>query len=113
MPDSSPNHDYRQCIYDQYLSMKIEPGGKASSTVDYQRWADAVEARLRGWLPADKNTPVLDLGCGPGNFLFLMEKRGYTNLTGVDLSGEQIEMARQRCPRATLIHGDVKEFLAG
>ena len=112
MPDSNQICDYRQCIYDQYLSKEVRPGGQPSSAKEYQRWADATEARLRGWLPADRHTPVLDLGCGPGNFLFLMEKLGYTNLTGVDLSGEQIEMARQWCPRATLIHGDVKEFLA-
>jgi SAM-dependent methyltransferase len=113
MSDLSQNHDYRQSIYDQYRSKKVVPGGEAFSEEDYQGWADAAKARLRGWLPADRNTPVLDLGCGPGNFLFLMEKLGYTNLTGVDRSGEQIEMARQWCPRSTLIHGDVKEFLAG
>jgi SAM-dependent methyltransferase len=111
MPDSRQISDYRQCIYDQYLSMKVEPGGRTFSTTEYQRWADATQARLRGWLPADRHTPVLDLGCGPGNFLFLMEKLGYTNLTGIDLSGEQIEMARQWCHQVTLIHGDIKEFL--
>jgi SAM-dependent methyltransferase len=113
MPDSNQLSDYRQCIYDQYLSKKVRPGGEAFSAKEYQRWAEAATSRLRDWLPADHHTPVLDLGCGPGNFLFLMEKLSYTNLTGVDLSGEQIEMARQWCPRSTLIHGDVKEFLAG
>jgi 2-polyprenyl-3-methyl-5-hydroxy-6-metoxy-1,4-benzoquinol methylase len=112
MPDSPQICDYRQCIYDQYLSKEVRPGGQPSSAKEYQRWADATEARLRGWLPADRHTPVLDLGCGPGNFLYLMDKLGYTNLTGVDLSGEQIEMARQWCPRATLIQGDVKQNLA-
>jgi SAM-dependent methyltransferase len=113
MPDSSQNLNYRQCIYDQYRSMKIEPDGRASSPKEYQDWAAAIEARLQGWLPADRHTPVLDMGCGPGNFLFLMEKLGYTNLTGVDLSAEQIEMARQWCPQAKLIQADIKEFLAG
>jgi 2-polyprenyl-3-methyl-5-hydroxy-6-metoxy-1,4-benzoquinol methylase len=111
MPDSSQNYDYRRCIYDQYRSLKVAPGGKAFSTTECQRWADAAKARLRGWLPLNLHTPVLDMGCGPGNFLFLLEKLGYTDLTGVDLSGEQIEMAQQWCPQATLLHGDVREFL--
>ena len=28
MLDSSQISDYRQCIHDQYLSMKVEPGGE-------------------------------------------------------------------------------------
>ena len=112
MPDSKQICDYRQCIYDQYLSKTVRHGGQPYSAKEYQRWADATKARLRGWLPADRHTPVLDLGCGQGNFLYLMAKLGYSNLTGVDLSGEQIEMARQWCPCATLIHGDVKQELA-
>jgi SAM-dependent methyltransferase len=112
MPDSSQNLSYRQCIYDQYVSKKVRPGGAAFPAKEYQRCADATKARLQGWLPADRTTPVLDMGCGPGNFLFLMEQLGYTNLTGVDLSGEQIEIARQWCPTAMLIHGDIKQFLS-
>jgi SAM-dependent methyltransferase len=112
MPDAPHIADYRHCIYDRYLSMKVGPGGRAFSTAEYQRWAEATQARLRGWLPADRQTPVLDLGCGPGNFLFLLEKLGYTDVTGVDLSGEQIEMARQWCHQATLVQGDITEFLA-
>jgi SAM-dependent methyltransferase len=111
MPDSSQNHDYRQCIYDQYLSMKVSMDGRVFSVKEYQSLAEAIKARLRGWLPKDLHTPVLDMGCGPGNFLYLLERLGYTDLTGVDLSPEQIEMGARWCPKSTLIHGDVREFL--
>lgn len=39
-------------------------------------------------IPKDAN--ILDLGCGPGYFLDEMTARGYTNLTGIGLSDEDL-----------------------
>jgi len=39
-----------------------------------------------------KNGKVLDLGCGPGYFLNYMKEQGYTDLTGVSLSPEDVKM---------------------
>jgi len=39
-----------------------------------------------------KNGKVLDLGCGPGYFLNYMREQGYTDLTGVTLSPEDVKM---------------------
>jgi len=39
-----------------------------------------------------KNGKVLDLGCGPGYFLNYMREQGYTDLTGVSLSPEDVKM---------------------
>jgi SAM-dependent methyltransferase len=48
---------------------------------------------------------VLELGVGAGvEASRILAGRG--KLTGVDLSREQLRRARQRLPRATLIHGD-------
>ena len=50
---------------------------------------------VRDWLPADLNSSILDLGCGSGQFLyFLRPKRGYTRLRGIDLDGQQVEIAK-------------------
>jgi 2-polyprenyl-3-methyl-5-hydroxy-6-metoxy-1,4-benzoquinol methylase len=48
----------------------------------------------RGWLPADRDGPVLDIGCGSGQFLYYLRKNGYTNLRGLDLDHKQIEFAQ-------------------
>ena len=42
-------------------------------------------------LEIPKDAVILDLGCGPGYFLDAMKERGYTNLTGVTLSQDDIE----------------------
>ena len=43
-------------------------------------------------LELPKDAHILDLGCGPGYFLDEMKKRGYTNLTGVTLSQNDIDL---------------------
>jgi SAM-dependent methyltransferase len=52
----------------------------------------------------------LDLGCGCGEFLYLLESRGYTDLHGVDLCKEEVEFANQYC-RANVQHGEVLDYL--
>ena len=39
-----------------------------------------------------KNAKILDMGCGPGYFLNYMKEQGYTDLTGVSLSPEDVKM---------------------
>ena len=39
-----------------------------------------------------KNGKVLDVGCGPGYILNYMKEQGYTDLTGVTLSPEDVKM---------------------
>jgi 2-polyprenyl-3-methyl-5-hydroxy-6-metoxy-1,4-benzoquinol methylase len=79
---------------------------------DYQDWARATGARVSAWLPADRGTPILDMGCGPGYFLYLLETLGYTEVTGVDIGPEQVSLARRRCPRSRIIESDAREVLA-
>jgi len=71
------------------------------------RWA--LEDRLRvslQMIPGD-TASLLDLGCGEGHFLALVEKRfPAARLAGVDLSDENIRYARRILKRARLIRGD-------
>jgi SAM-dependent methyltransferase len=43
-----------------------------------------------------KDYKILDLGCGPGYFLDEMKERGYTNLVGVTLSPEDINLCKNK-----------------
>ncbi len=78
----------------------------------YLAWSEQVEGdpRLRflhdllARLPA--HPAVLDLGCGAGlPCLALLAARG--EAVGVDLSGDQLALARQRVPTARLVKGDM------
>jgi 2-polyprenyl-3-methyl-5-hydroxy-6-metoxy-1,4-benzoquinol methylase len=52
--------------------------------------------RWAGYLPASRDARILDLGCGGGEFLLFLEGQGYSRLEGVDVSPEQVELARRR-----------------
>lgn len=43
-----------------------------------------------------KDAVILDLGCGPGYFLDEMKAREYTNVTGVTLSPEDIQLCESK-----------------
>ena len=82
-----------------------------------ERYLEAVDAtefdpRLRflGDLAArlPDGAEVLDLGCGAGrpNAALLARRFG---VTGVDVSGRQLELARKEVPAATFIHADLAD----
>ncbi len=57
--------------------------------------------------PRKKMLPILEIGCGSGQFANLLFERGYINYTGIDISSKAIKLARNMNPN----HMD--KFLAG
>jgi 2-polyprenyl-3-methyl-5-hydroxy-6-metoxy-1,4-benzoquinol methylase len=47
------------------------------------------------WLPAQKAAAIAEVACGHGSFLWWLKANGYSTVTGVDSSPEQIELARE------------------
>lgn len=47
------------------------------------------------FLPADRDAEIVDLGCGHGAFLYFLTQAGYRNVSGTDVSPEQIELAHK------------------
>jgi len=45
-----------------------------------------------------KDIPILDFGCGVGQFLFFLKKSGFTNIVGIDMSEDQIQLAKKMQP---------------
>lgn len=88
MSDRSDAHAYRQRVYAGYVSQFIGYKAQLHSPRAYHIWSATTNSRIRGWLPTDRTSPVLDLGCGPGYLLKMLEDQGYTDVTGVDLSAE-------------------------
>src|SRR5262249_26828649 len=48
----------------------------------------------QGWLPQSPATPILDIGCGSGQFLYFLGHRGYNQAIGIDLDRAQVEVGR-------------------
>ncbi len=72
-------------------------------TDERARYLDEVTGRL----PAGAS--VLELGCGVAGAV-TQELASRFRLTGVDLSGRSVEIARRSLPDATILHGDMTQI---
>lgn len=60
---------------------------------------DAMRDTLLSWLPRDmRATTLFDAGCGTGALSVAAARRG-GNVTGIDVSGSLIDLARERAPK--------------
>lgn len=78
----------------------------------YDRSADALLRRLGSWLPSDTKSVCLDIACGCGEMVYSLERSGFSNTHGVDLSPEVIDRARPFV-KGQLICSDVLTYLTG
>lgn len=62
----------------------------------------------------DKDQPVLDFGCGYGRIMHILQKAGFTQLYGVDISSEMLARAKKLLPalknNVTLYDGKILPF---
>src|SRR5262249_26888486 len=47
------------------------------------------------WLPAQRTSRIAELACGHGSFLWWLKEQGFSDVSGIDSSTEQITLARQ------------------
>jgi len=81
---------------------------------NWQRRADRFSLyfkhNISQWLPADKGSKILEIGCGRGYLLNYLRQRGYVSTYGIDACFESIDTARQRSLECEFV--DVFEYLA-
>jgi SAM-dependent methyltransferase len=68
--------------------------------------------RLGDWLPQGATGNCIDVGCGRGELLRLLENLGLRGCTGVDLSESDLDLARSAAPSSRLVCGDAIDYLA-
>ena len=88
---------YRDRLYANY-GHDFQDAGEQFDRVGAIRWGRAIAYHLRGWVPPKKDARILDLACGAGRLLFFFSERGCQNLTGVDISPDQVALAGQVTP---------------
>jgi 2-polyprenyl-3-methyl-5-hydroxy-6-metoxy-1,4-benzoquinol methylase len=86
--------DYRTRIYERY-GTNFQDAPETFPKEAAQRWGNGYRYYLRKWLPVDKNAAIVDVGCGSGSLLYFFKTMQYLNVTGVDISPEQVQLARQ------------------
>jgi len=88
-------NNWRKTLYDSYLSSRCGQFIKVDER-DYESAAKGYARIWDGVLPRSLSTPCLDIGCGPGKFLYYLRKQGFSNIQGVDLSPENVQVSQER-----------------
>src|SRR6478736_7703937 len=101
---------YRERLYEHYLvncrGVDLQEAHRAlHSSAPY------LKRLIRMHVPPDLNSTIVDLGCGFGALLYWLKKTGYTNLTGIDRSAEQVEGAHS-LGLDFVRQGDITQHLA-
>ncbi len=88
------SNDYRDKFYNRYYTDQAgrgEVGLWDKLHSDQQSYKNVILP----YLPADRETRILDLGCGYGSLLHFLSEQGYNRIEGIDISAEQVEQARR------------------
>jgi cyclopropane fatty-acyl-phospholipid synthase-like methyltransferase len=86
--------NYRDRCYKNYVTTK-KNYTQTLSEEEYKLFTKVSKKRFKDILPDDKEVKIIDVACGSGHFLCFLKKEGYTNIEGIDLSEEQLEVAKK------------------
>ena len=84
---------FRERLYHAYLTGTGHRAGSLREVLAPR--APYLRRLVRRHFPPDREARVLDLGCGWGALVAVAREHGYTRVSGVDRSPEQVEQARR------------------
>lgn len=87
--------DFRTTLYQKYQSTfkkHINKSDQEFSESDYQYFKFKYLPLIKSY---DSNSSILDLGCGTGIMMNYLRKSGFNNVEGVDISEEQVDVAKK------------------
>jgi len=100
---------YRDAAYGSYVGAHLDHLQQLSHA-NLERQRPVYRARFLNYLPPDRSAPILDLGCGHGSFLYFLRAEGFETVEGVDVSPEQVKMARD-FNIENVVNADLMKFL--
>ena len=97
-------------LYSRYMSTAAQVSGNIH---DWLRSSGAYfRSHYATLLPPHHNARILEVGCGHGRFVKAMMDLGYVNVSGVDLSEEQVAFANLQLGLDNIVQADAIEWLA-
>ncbi|WP_337872183.1 class I SAM-dependent methyltransferase [Ignavibacterium sp.] len=88
--------DYRKKYYDSYYTAFNSQISKIDAKIIDSLFAHYDYKVLPHLNNFAKDSLILELGCGPGYLLDYLKLNGFNNITGVDISREQVELANSK-----------------
>lgn len=85
--------NWKAHLYGSYVSSGQARDSDTSAAEHFRPPRAHLTSIIRRHFPADRSTPIVDIGCGHGSLLYFLREAGYTDLRGVDTSEEQVALA--------------------
>jgi len=104
--------DYQQKLFHKYVTNQALIFQGKFNIHEVKKQFPAWDRYFGRHFPKDKNSRVLDIGCGYGGFLYYLKDLGYTDCLGIEVSQEQVDLAGQLGITNTK-KADLREFLQG
>lgn len=104
--------DWKAHLYQSYVSSGQVRECNSTAAEHFRAPRAHLRSMIRRHFPANRKTPIVDIGCGHGALLYFLREAGYENVRGVDTSSEQAELA-QRLGVPGVECGDAMAFLRG
>lgn len=97
-------------LYDKYLLSTYSKSNQLDAN-EYKNSSNEYDTYYSRILPSNKESKILDIGCGTGHFLHYIEKKGYKNFLGIDISPEQIAYSKEKIS-SKVIQADIMDYLS-
>ncbi|MDI6713509.1 MAG: methyltransferase domain-containing protein [Thermodesulfovibrio sp.] len=84
------NPKYREKIYRKYVEILTKYSEKPNDNQEYKKRKKLYNLNYKKFLPSNRESKILELGCGKGFFLKYLKEMGYSNILGIEKSESQI-----------------------
>ena len=102
--------EYRKVLYANYHTTQSGRASLTSAEALFLREKRQFESEILPLLQSvSKSARIFDMGCGSGSLLKGLKDAGYTNVIGMDLSEEQVNMAHE-FGVSEVVLGDAMQF---
>ena len=105
MPD-----DFRRDLYNSYVSKFTGNGAGGEEAASKSQWSWYEYRYLPILKKLNPQATILELGCGSGTMMEFLKENGFSRVTGIDVSEEQIRLAAAKSLDARV--ADVFDYLA-
>ena len=84
--------DYRRRLYGSYVSAHLGRDDLEGRLLSRRPF---MESLVKAHFPPELDAKIAEFGCGYGALLYYARKLGYTNISGIDISAEQVAAAER------------------
>ena len=102
------DHENDNRLYENYITTHFGNIYK-NAHKDFMTYYRYYNKNYSKFIPNNKNIYILDIGCGMGHFIYYLQKKGYQNYLGVDISKENINFCKTKGFHVE--HVDIFDFL--